>query len=96
MGRVYEALKRAAAGDDADEGKRNGDASKATKAISPSAEENGHNGSLGRGREDAFLTEDTLTEGAAAAPVGAGTPELFLRQSKHFQAPETAHEFSVH
>jgi capsular exopolysaccharide synthesis family protein len=85
MGRVYEALKRAAASDAA-EGERNGDAPKAAKpAPPPAAEENGH--APARGREDAFLTEDALRDGGAAP---AGAPELFLRQSKHFQSPETA------
>jgi len=91
MGRVYDALKRAAESNESSDAKakRNGDAS---KQIAPfAAEENGRNGLHARGREDAFLTEDASREPDAATSVaGASAPELFLRQSKHFQSPETA------
>jgi capsular exopolysaccharide synthesis family protein len=84
MGRVYEALKRAAEQNGA-KGNGNGDADAqastgATKIIAPVAETNGRNGS--------HASEETVA--TAAVNRDADVPELFLRQSKHFQSPETA------
>ena len=99
MGRVYEALKRAAEQNGArGNGNGNGDAashSREEKSIAPLAESNG-NGS----HADASAHAETATKVRAVAAVeesaaknGAGSdaPELFLRTSKHFQSPETAH-----
>lgn len=100
MGRVYEALKRAAEQNGArTNGNGNGEPSSHTreeKGLAPHAETNG-NGS----RADASAREaksrpasavaavEDAPESAAAA--GADAPELFLRQSRHFQAPDAAH-----
>jgi capsular exopolysaccharide synthesis family protein len=83
MGRVYEALKRAAAQNGAN-GKGEGANGKGAavpgrreeKGLAPAAESNGRNGS------HAALAE-------AAVPAG-DAPELLFRSSRHFQPPETA------
>jgi capsular exopolysaccharide synthesis family protein len=90
MGRVYEALKRAAEHNGA-RGNGNGDAApreRGEKAIAPLAESNG-NGSHSDANEK---TRAASAVEESAARAGAGdAPELFLRQSRHFQAPEAAH-----
>ncbi|MBC7931500.1 MAG: CpsD/CapB family tyrosine-protein kinase [Rubrivivax sp.] len=84
MGRVYEALKRAAEQNGA-KGNGGGEATSSsslngTKSIAPVAGANGRNGS--------HAPEESAV---ASHRADAGTPELFLRQTKHFQSPETAH-----
>jgi capsular exopolysaccharide synthesis family protein len=101
MGRVYEALKRAAEQNGA-HGKTNGNGEPSShareeKGLAPHAESNG-NGS----HTDAKAHAETSTKVRAVAAVEesaktGGTavsddaPELFLRTSRHFQSPETAH-----
>src|SRR3954454_4724987 len=100
MGRVYEALKRAAEQNGA-RGKTNGNGESSSHAreergLAPHVESNG-NGS----HTDAKSHAETSTKVRAVAAVeesaknGAGVsddaPELFLRKSRHFQSPETAH-----
>jgi len=85
MGRVYEALKRAAEQNGA-KGNGSGDAGSqsspaATKLVAPVAETNGRNGS--------HASQESVAA-VANRKADADTPELFLRQSKHFQSPETA------
>src|SRR2546423_7737264 len=93
MGRVYDALKRAAAGDDAKvERNGEGDSSGATKSIVPVAD-NGSNGSHAAG-DDANAKSDSRAQANTPALTVGGrddAPELFLRSSRHFQSPETAH-----
>jgi len=101
MGRVYDALKRAAESGGA-KVKRNGDddaATRAEKSLAPAAETNGHNGTHaapgGATVDDsrAVINDMHAAEGPAVAGVVAGesAPEVFLRPSRHFQSPETAH-----
>jgi capsular exopolysaccharide synthesis family protein len=99
MGRVYEALKRAAEQNGA-RGNGNGDAashSREEKGVAPLAESNG-NGSHADASAHAEMVAKVRAVAAveeSAAKNGAGAdgdaPELFLRTSKHFQSPETAH-----
>ena len=85
MGRVYEALKRAAAQNGANgNGKGDADSSKSpngTKAIAPVAADKGRNGSHAAAES---------AQAGASRKADAAPPELFLRQSKHFQSPEAA------
>jgi capsular exopolysaccharide synthesis family protein len=121
MGRVYDALKRAAESGGA-KGKRNGtdDAAARAETLAPVAETNGRNGAHaaagGAGVDEghAVIIDESNavvgdTHAAESSPVvGAGAvadsnksfgnsnsitdaPEVFLRPSKHFQSPETAH-----
>src|SRR2546423_9879576 len=101
MGRVYDALKRAAESGGA-KVKRNGDddaATRAEKSLAPAAETNGHNGTHaapgGATVDDsrAVINDMHAAEGPAVAGVVAdeSAPEVFLRPSRHFQSPETAH-----
>src|SRR4051812_41253039 len=100
MGRVYEALKRAAEQNGA-RGKTNGNGEHAReeKSLAPLAESNG-NGSHAESnakphaettksvRAVAAVEENSK---ASATAVADDEPELFLRASRHFQSPETAH-----
>jgi capsular exopolysaccharide synthesis family protein len=84
MGRVYDALKRAAEQKGAT-GNGSGDADSSpaqngTKQVAHVADTNGRNGS--------HAAEDVAT--VANRKADADSPELFLRQSKHFQSPESA------
>ena len=101
MGRVYDALKRAAESGGAGV-KRNGAdeaATRAEKSLAPAAETNGHNGAHAAAG-GAFVDESTAVindaraaEGPAVAGgvvAGERAPELFLRPTRHFQSPETA------
>jgi len=115
MGRVYDALKRAAESGSAG-GKRNGAddaAPRADKALAPVAETNGRNGTHAAAGgatidestaviNDARAAESSSVVGAEVVADGgakafgnsntkADAPEVFLRPSKHFQSPETAH-----
>ena len=86
MGRVYEALKRAAAQNGA-KGNGNGDADAqastvANRAVATVKETNGRNGS--------HASEETRATAAVIHKADADAPELFLRESKHFQSPESA------
>ncbi|MDT7806240.1 MAG: protein-tyrosine kinase [Acidobacteriota bacterium] len=87
MGRVYEALKRAAEG--ADARTKPGVAQQANisdeKSVVPLPSRNGHNGSHVVGSSD----DDTAAVGVNSN--GAGAPEFLFNASKHFQSPETAH-----
>jgi capsular exopolysaccharide synthesis family protein len=79
MGRVYEALKRAAEQNGAKKEEKHAHDSRDEKAVVPSAESNGH------GRHHA------AEESAPAAGVSADDAAEFLfRRSKHFQSPEAA------
>ena len=76
MGRVYEALKRAAEQNGA-RGKTNGNGSHAE----PNA----------KAQADAKTRSATAVEEAAEPPAeSTAAPELFLRSSRHFQAPDAA------
>jgi capsular exopolysaccharide synthesis family protein len=91
MGRVYEALKRAAEHNGA---RGNGDAApREEKSIAPLAESNG-NGSHADGNAKTRVASAVVEESAAKTAAGVAAddaPELFLRTSRHFQAPESAH-----
>jgi capsular exopolysaccharide synthesis family protein len=101
MGRVYEALKRAAEQNGA-HGKTNGNGESSShlreeRSIAPHAESNGngshtdakaHAEASTKVRAVAAVEESAKTGGTAVAD---DAPELFLRTSRHFQSPETAH-----
>jgi len=101
MGRVYEALKRAAE-QNGSRGKTNGNGEPSShareeKGIAPRADTNGngshadasaHAESNAKSRSVAAVMDEPEPEAAA---VNAEAPELFLRTAKHFQAPEAAH-----
>ena len=97
MGRVYEALKRAAEQNGA-RGKTNGAAERKReeKSIAPHADSNG-NGSHSESNAHAETIKSVRAVAAveenskASATAVADEPELFLRTSRHFQSPETAH-----
>jgi capsular exopolysaccharide synthesis family protein len=97
MGRVYEALKRAAEQNGAN-GKTNGKADKESaprareeKGIAPLAESNGARADLSaKARGVAAVEEIEETTARAAEREVSPAPELFMRASRHFQAPETA------
>jgi capsular exopolysaccharide synthesis family protein len=98
MGRVYEALKRAAEQNGAG-GKTNGNGEPSShtreeKGLAPHADTNG-NGSHAADAKARAATEAKSRSAAAVADApeseSAGTPDLFLRTSRHFQSPETAH-----
>jgi capsular exopolysaccharide synthesis family protein len=102
MGRVYDALKRAAESGPAEKrnGNGNGNASgksaSAEKGVAPVAP-NGRNGShasvASPVENDATAVGDARTsevKSAAAVAEDADAPELFLRNSRHFKSPETA------
>jgi capsular exopolysaccharide synthesis family protein len=99
MGRVYEALKRAAEQNGA-HGETNGNGESSShpreeRAIAPHAESNG-NGSHTDAKahaETARVRAVTAVEESAktSAAVADDAPELFLRTARHFQSPETAH-----
>jgi capsular exopolysaccharide synthesis family protein len=103
MGRVYEALKRAAEQNGArGNGNGNGDSSsqaREEKGLAPHAESNGngsrtdasakpHAEASKKVRAVAAVEEPAKT---AATAVADDAPELFRRTSRHFQSPETAH-----
>jgi capsular exopolysaccharide synthesis family protein len=98
MGRVYEALKRAAEQNGANG--NGGAAPREEKGLAPLAESNGsgpHAAPDSKARSEAAAKAHSAAAaveepaaGEAAADV-AGAPELFLRASRHFQTPETAH-----
>ncbi|HEV7891026.1 MAG TPA: CpsD/CapB family tyrosine-protein kinase [Pyrinomonadaceae bacterium] len=97
MGRVYEALKRAAEQNGAGgNGNGNGEPSSHTreeKGLAPHADTNG-NGSHADAK--AHAERDAKSRSVAAVADGpeseaAAAPDLFLRTSRHFQSPETAH-----
>src|SRR5437764_1145089 len=96
MGRVYDALKRAAESGDSTE-KRNGNApsadARAEKGIAP-AGSNGHNRAGGspveKGTTASGDARTVEVKSVAVADREADAPELFLRPSRHFKSPETA------
>lgn len=100
MGRVYEALKRAAE-QNGSGGKTNGNGERPShareeKGLAPHADSNGN----GHGSHaDAKARAESSTKSLSAVAVeespetaadAHAAPELFLRTSRHFQAPETA------
>jgi capsular exopolysaccharide synthesis family protein len=98
MGRVYEALKRAAEQNGAS-GNGKGEHKREEKSIAPHADSNGngshsdvdvsaHAETVKSVRAVAAVEEPLKT---SATAVAADEPELFLRASRHFQSPETAH-----
>jgi capsular exopolysaccharide synthesis family protein len=101
MGRVYEALRRAAEQNGA-RGKTNGNGehsphTREEKSLAPLADSNG-NGSHSESNAHAETTKSVRAVAAveepsktSAAAVADDEPELFLRASRHFQSPETAH-----
>ncbi|HKG14767.1 MAG TPA: CpsD/CapB family tyrosine-protein kinase [Pyrinomonadaceae bacterium] len=105
MGRVYEALKRAAEQNGA-RGKTNGNGeppshAREEKGLAPHADANGngsHSESGAKSHAESHAETSARSRSAVAveepsesAADVAGAPELFLRASRHFQAPETAH-----
>lgn len=104
MGRVYDALKRAAESGAADKRNGNGNGSaasndaaqaRAEKSVAPA---NGRNGSRSAvappvERDAASVADARAAEVKSVAAVAdeADSPEVFLRSSRHFNAPETAH-----
>ncbi|HZI18318.1 MAG TPA: polysaccharide biosynthesis tyrosine autokinase [Pyrinomonadaceae bacterium] len=97
MGRVYEALKRAAE-QKGTRGAGQGGAGERSREAAPVAGDTGGNGNgrstLARGEE--VPTVETLAVGSAVAEPAAGpavpdSPERLLRAPRHFNAPEAAH-----
>jgi capsular exopolysaccharide synthesis family protein len=89
MGRVYEALKRAAETGGAKAGEGAGAAAVEEKSVVPFAERNGRNGAhAANGGGD---SADAVTHASDAAHMGGGAPEYLFTASKHFQSPEAAH-----
>ena len=90
MGRVYDALKRAAEQNGAGGNVNNGHAARAgeEKGIAPVSDSNG-NGSHAEREAKARSIAAVMDEPSKAA--AADEPEMFLRTSRHFQTPETAH-----
>lgn len=107
MGRVYEALKRAAETGGAKAGEGPGAAAVEEKSVAPTPSRNGRNGShSANGGGDNTATHDPdatlVTEaahvngnaksgGAHVNNAGGGAPEYLFTASRHFQSPETAH-----
>jgi capsular exopolysaccharide synthesis family protein len=94
MGRVYEALKRAAETNGAKGGKNGGEPQE--KSVAPlssaAAQSNGHHD----GQHDGIQEEETTVAAhgngsRAASNASATTPEFLFQSSRHFNAPETAH-----
>ena len=103
MGRVYDALKRAAESGPAEKrngngnGNASGKAASVEKGIAPVAS-NGRNGShaaVGSHAENvpASVADARAVEVKSVAAVAeeSDAPEVFLRNSRHFKSPETAH-----
>jgi capsular exopolysaccharide synthesis family protein len=103
MGRVYDALKRAAESGAADKrnGNGNGNAAsndaaqaRAEKATAPANGRNGSRAAAGSVETDAARVADARAaevKSVAAVADEADAPGVFLRSSRHFKAPETAH-----
>jgi capsular exopolysaccharide synthesis family protein len=90
MGRVYEALRRAAEQNGARDETKNGRAPRAgeEKGIAPASDSNG-NGAHAEANAKARSAVAAVEEPARAS-AAADEPELFLRTSRHFQPPDAA------
>jgi capsular exopolysaccharide synthesis family protein len=94
MGRVYDALKRAAEGGANGNHEGGGGKSSRGERARARAGSNGHNGSHAHeGENGAAHAGDAraAVPSSLAAVADADAPEVFLRPSRHFKSPETAH-----
>ena len=104
MGRVYEALKRAAETGGAKAGEGAGTAAVEERSVAPAPSRNGRNGSHAAADNSAasdpdatLATEAPRVNGNSSGARGAnganagGAPEYLFTASRHFQSPETAH-----
>ncbi|MDT7778644.1 MAG: protein-tyrosine kinase [Acidobacteriota bacterium] len=106
MGRVYEALKRAAESGDAARGKPGGEADERARnevkharderGLAPFAESNGRGGAHMDNGSHAdngahSVNGSHAANGAGGAGAAVGAPEFLFNTSRHFQTPETAH-----
>ena len=88
MGRVYDALKRAAEQNGA-KAKREGERAAPPKAVAPAAE-NGRNGSRAAEETAHAAVVPAAPDEPRAADGSGATPEFLFRRSRHFQSPESA------